>query len=181
MSNVFQLVAAVHRGRLAKAEKKRLDAKKKLVRQQAYFKDTGLPEMWDEVKNIKIPNPIHEVLDGLTVTIGDLVDPTAIENIQNTGLVVYSKNNTQCEWIVEDNSATEEDIGPKHIYYRVINGKDNFCESHEKPDSKKKFVDSFIKWLARHITPSMLVEMDIDLETPSVTKRSRKILQLTET
>jgi hypothetical protein len=181
VSDVLRRVAAVHRERFAKAEKKRLDAKKKLVRTQAYFKDTGLPEMWDEVKNIKIPHPVPEILDSLTITLGDLVDPTALENIQNTGLTVYGKNNTQCEWVVEDNSATENDASPKHIYYRVVAGKDNFCVTQEQADAKKRFVDSFIKWLSKYITPQMLVDMDIDLETPSVVKRSRKILQLAET
>ena len=182
MSDVFQRIAAVHRERFAKAEKKRLDAKKKLVRQQAYFRDTGLPEMWDEVKNIKIPNPVPEILDSLTITLGDLVDPTAIENIQNTGLVVYGKNNTQCEWVVEDNSATEADAGPRHVYYRVVGAiKNGICIAHDQTDAKKMFVDSFIKWLSKYITPQMLVDMDIDLETPSVVKRSRKILQLAET
>ena len=46
---------------------------------------------------------------------------------------------------------------------------------------KKEIVDTFIRWLSRHITPQMLAEMDIDLETPSLVKRSRKILQLAET
>lgn len=181
MSDVFQRVAAVHRERFAKAEKKRLDAKKKLVRVQAYFKDTGLPEMWNEVKNIKIPNPVPDILDGLTIVLGDLAVQTAIENIENTGLVVHAKNNGQCEWVVEDNSATENDAGPKHLYYRVAAGKDSFCVTQEQTDAKKKFVDSFIKWLSKYITPQMLVDMDIDLETPSVVKRSRKILQLAET
>jgi hypothetical protein len=63
----------------------------------------------------------------------------------------------------------------------VLAGKDNFCNTQDEADAKKKFVDSFIKWLSKYITPQMLVDMDIDLETPSVVKRSRKILQLAET
>ena len=180
-SDVFQRVAAVHRERIAKAEKKRLDGKKKLARMQAYFKDTGVREMWDAVKDIKIPNPVPEVLDGLTVTIGDLAVRTARENIENTGLVVHAKNDMECQWVVEDNSATEEDAAARHLYYRVSAGKDNFCVTQEQTDAKKRFIDSFIKWLAKYITPQMLVDMDIDLETPSVVKRSRKILQLADT
>ncbi len=181
MSDVFRRVAAVHRERFAKAEKKRLDAKKKLVRVQAYFKDTGLPEMWDEVKNIKIPNPVPEKLEGLTITLGDLAIPTALENLEQTGLAVYAKNNAEYEWSVEDNSATEDDASAKHLYYRVAAGKENFCVTHDQADAKKKFIDSFIRWLSKYITPQMLVDMDIDLDAPSVVKRSRKILQLAET
>jgi hypothetical protein len=183
MSNVFQRIAAVHRERFAKAEKTRLDNKKKLARRQAYFKDTGLMEMWDEVKHIKIPNPVPDVLDGLTITIGDLAVPTNTDNLENTGLVVYGKQGDFIEWAVADNSAVEETAGPKHIYYQVTmpGTKTNFCLSHENAEAKKKFVDSFIKWLSKYITPQMLVDMDIDLEAPSIVKRSRKILQLAET
>ena len=181
MSNVFQRVAAVHRERIAKAEKTRLNRKKKLARQQAYFKDTGLPEMWDAVKNIKIPNHVPDVLDGLTITFADLIDPVDSDNISNTGLVLYGKNDARMAWIVEDNSATEEDADPKHIYYRATGMRNTFCLPADNADAKKQFIDSFIKWLSKYITPQMLVDMDIDLEAPSIVKRSRKILQLTET
>ena len=184
MSDVFQRIAVVHRERVAKAEKTRLTNKKKLARRQAYFKDTGLMEMWDDVKHIKIPNPVPETLEGLTVTIGDLLVPTALENIEQTGLVVYSKNDSFCEWRVDDNSVDENGAlgDPKHIYYQVSGlPKGNMGVCHENPEAKKKFVDTFVKWLSKYVTPQMLVDMNIDLETPSVVKRSRKILQLAET
>lgn len=179
MSDVFKKVAAVHRERLAKAEKTRLDRKKKLARRQAYFKDTGIMEMWDDVKDIKIPNSFPDIFESLTIPMSALVVETDIDNIERTGLVLHGKDDTHVEWIVEDNSASEDDIGPKYIYYRTTSGK-GFCQSHETPDAKKKFVDSFVKWLSKYITPQMLAEMDIDLEAPSVIKRSRKILQLAE-
>lgn len=179
MSDVFQRIAAVHRERIAKAEKTRTDTKKKLARQQAYFKDTGLPAMWDAVKDVKIPNPLPEVIEGLTIPLAALLDTENLDTIKHTGLVFHAKDNNNVEWVVVDNSASEDDIGPKYIYYRTTSGK-GFCQSHETPDAKKKFVDSFIKWLAKYITPQMLLEMDIDLDTPSVVKRSRKILQLAE-
>jgi hypothetical protein len=181
MSDVFQRVAAVHRERIAKAEKKRLDRKKKLTREQAYFKDTGLPEMWEDVKNIKIPNPVPDVLDGLTITMADLMLPHATENMANTGFIFYGKNGGQVEFVVEDNSAREETAGENRIYYRATGIKDSFALTADNKDAKQKFVGEFVRWLSKYITPQMLVDMDIDLETPSVVKRSRKILQLAET
>ena len=140
-----------------------------------------LREMWDAVKNIKTPNPIPDRLEGFTVALNDLLVADALENLNGTGLVVYGKNGAQLEWIVEDANDTDDDTGAKNIHYRVLAGRDNFSVSHEVADAKKKFVDSFIKWLAKYITPQMLIDMDIDLEAPSVVKRSRKILQLAET
>ena len=182
-TDVFQRVATVHRERFAKLENTRFNRKKKLMRRQAYFKDTGIMEMWDDVKHIKIPNPIPEMLEGLTITIGDLSVPTAIENLEQAGLVVYNKNDTYVEWSIDDHSDNEDVTDTKHVVYRDagLSKGNNMALPGNHPEAKKNFVDSFIKWLAKYITPQMLIDMDIDIETPSVVKRSRKILQLTET
>lgn len=178
MSDVFQRVAAIHRERITKAEKTRLLKKKKLGAQQAYFKDTGIMEMWDDVKDIVIPNPLPDVFEGYTIPLSGLVLETAEENINKTGLVLRDKNDGTCEWVIDDQS-TIKDEQPR-LYYRATTAKNNLCLPHDTPEVKKLFVDSFIKWLSKFITPHMLLEMNIDLEPVSLVKRSRKILQLAE-
>jgi hypothetical protein len=179
MSDVFQRVAAIHRDRITKAEKTRLLKKKKLGAQQAYFKDTGIMEMWDDVKDIVIPNPLPDVFEGYTIPLSALVLETAEENIKQTGLVLRDKNDGTHDWVVEDPSA-DKDEQPT-LYYRATTTKTNFSLPHDQPEAKKQFVDSFIKWLSKFITPQMLLDMNIDLEPVSLVKRSRKILQLAET
>lgn len=179
MSDVFQMIAAVHRERTAKAEKKRLLRQKKLKAQQAYFKDSGIPEMWDAIKSIAIPNKMPDRFEGYTIAIGDLLDHTNPDNIEKTGLVVWRRDSATASWRVEDHS--DENAENADIWYRAEIGGNHLCVQHSNKDAKKQFVDMFIKWAARYITPQMLLDMNIDLEAPSVTKRSRKILQLAET
>lgn len=181
MSDVLRRVAMVHRSRLEKANKERLRAKKKLAAQQAYFKDSGIPEMWDEVKHIKIPNPIPEIVEGLSVTIADLLAPADYDNLTGTGLAVYGKHGNEFNWLVIDVSNADDEQPKLKYEYRRPNGGKGFLLDISAPEAKTKFVDSFVKWLSTIITPQMLAEMDIDFEAPSVQKRSRKILQLTET
>lgn len=181
MSDVFNLIANIHRERVAKTNKKRLDNKQRLSRAQAYFKDTGIMEMWDDVKEIKIPNPAPDMIDGLTIAINDLVVTPNDTNYNQTGLVLYGKRGRQHEWNIEDSHASEASVEPQRMWYRVTTDKISFAESADKPESKKRFVDSFVTWLAKYITPTMLVDMGVDIETPSVVKRSRKLLQLTDT
>lgn len=179
MSDIFQRVAAIHRDRTAKAEKRRLLTQKKLNAQQAYFRDSGIPEMWEAIKNITIPNKMPDRFEGYNITIGDLLDNTNPDNIEKTGLVVWQRNGNTAAWIIGDHS--DEDAEQVDIWYRATVGKTHLCVKHDNKDAKKQFVDTFIKWAARYITPQMLLDMNIDLDPPSVTKRSRKILQLAET
>lgn len=178
MSNVLQRIAAIHRERVAKNEKKRLTRQRKLERQQAYFRESGIVEMWDDVKNILIPNPIPDFIEGLTVPMSAMLVATDDANIEGVGLVLRDKNNSLARWCVEDHSRLTDE--QPNIYYNVIARNENFCYPHDQKDIKKQFCDSFVKWLSRHITAPMIAEMGLELETPSVVKRSRKILQLAE-
>lgn len=179
MSDVIQRIAAIHRERVAKYEKKRLARNRKLASQQAYFRDSGILEMWNDVKDIVVKNPVPDELEGITVPLSALVDHVSEANIQQTGLVLRDKDSCQAQWLIEDHS-NDSDEQPQ-LWYSVVAGKNHFRYPHDQKDIKKQFCDSFAKWLSRHITAQMLAEMDIDVETPSVTKRSRKILQLAET
>lgn len=179
MSDVLQRIAAIHRERVAKNEKKRLIRQRKLAQQQAYFRDSGIMEMWEDVKDISIKNPIPDFLEGFTVPLSALLITTDVANLAGVGLVLRDRNNTMARWCIEDHSklTNEQPV----LEYSVITNADNFCYPHDQKDVKKQFCDSFVKWLSRHITAPMIADMGIEIETPSVTKRSRKILQLAET
>ena len=179
MSNVLQQIAALHRERYAKAEKIRLLYERKVKLEQAYFSDSGIPEMWADVKDIKIPNKMPATLAGLTITIGDLLDRENAKFISNTGIALQWKNGTTAQWYVEDNSARNDE--KTELIYYVFTPRKHLRLAATEKDSRKKFVNSFVHWLAKLVTPAMLAEMDIPMEAPSVVKRSRKILQLAET
>lgn len=179
MSNVLQRVANIHRERWAKAEKARLLYQRKVDAEKAYFKATGLPEMWEDVKDIIITNPCPDVIEGFTVPLSALIVATGEENIKGTGLRLHDKNGGEAAWNAVDQSNHDEE--QFKICYHVSANKTNFCVAHDSTDAKKKFTDSFVKWLSKYITPHMLADMNIDPEPVSVVKRSRKILQLAET
>lgn len=180
MSDVLQRVAAVHRDRVAKKEKERTRYLRKLNQQQAYFKDSGIMDMWEDVKEILIKNPVPHRIEGITIPLNALWDATHEDNIQQTGLALLNRNNGVAQWTIEDHSNHKEDQ-PK-IFYRVLTGKENFCLPHDQKDVKKKFCDAFIKWLANHITAQMIFDWGIEIApvAENVRKRSRKILQLAE-
>lgn len=183
MSEALRRVALYHQDRVGKLEKKRVWTQKKIAREKAYFKDTGIPDLWNEIKDVKISNPVPDVLEGFIVTIGDLLVPHAAENLLGTGLTVYDKDETTTSWELETIvDGTEEPTQMLYRYFSRGQLKANWRSNGTNlAEIKKEIVDTFIRWLSRHITPQMLAEMDIDLEPPSRVKRSRKILQLAET
>lgn len=177
MSDILFRIATIHRERLDKANKKRLEIKKQRAQQVAYFQDTGIMAMWEDVKDIKIPNCVPTVLEGLTITLNDLLAPNNDANISGTGLVLCDKDDTETSWRVEVSGNALEYVHWRrgsHAYSRQVNvGGDN-------TEAKNDLIDNFVKWLSRLITPTILAEMDSDLIAPSLVKRSRKILQLAE-
>lgn len=178
MSDVLRRVAAVHISRLEQADKKRLIAKRKLAARVAYFRDSGIPEMWEEIKNIRIANPAKDRIEGFTVALADLVIPTDADTIEGTGLTLYDKNGFDVTWYVEDNAASDSEQ-PLLIYsHAAPSRKSGLHIDVAKDGAKQKFVESFITWLAKHITPQMLAEMDVDLTAPAEQKRTRKFLQV---
>ena len=182
MTDVLRRVALIHTERLEKANKKRLITKRKLAARVAYFRDSGIPEMWEDIKNIRIPNPAKDRLEGFTVTFADLVVPTCADTIEGAGLTLYDKNDVDATWYVQDTADCDAEQ-PLLVYTHTAHGSRNNSNLHidtAKDDAKQKFVQSFINWLARHITPQMLAEMDIDLRPQATVKPTRKFLQVAE-
>lgn len=183
MTDVLRRVALIHAERLEKANKKRLITKRKLAARVAYFRDSGIPEMWEDIKDIKIPNPAKDRLEGFTVTFADLVVPTCADTIEGTGLTLYDKHESDATWYVQDTADVDAEQ-PLLVYTHTAPGsKNNERSLHidtAKDGAKQKFVQSFIDWLARHITPQMLAEMDIDMRPQVTVKQTRKFLQVAE-
>lgn len=181
MSNVFYKVAEVHRARLEKKDKIRTNNKRALDRAVAYFRDSGIPEMWEAVKDIKVRNPALEQVAGLVVPLSDLVDRLNAEVLQGNGLSFHD-GEYQYSWYVE--AALESDGEKERLYYRLNSPSKNFSYPVEEAQAKQKFVDSFIKWLSRHITPQMLAEMDPELLAPTSSAacgpRRRKFVQVAD-
>jgi hypothetical protein len=181
MSDVLRRVAMCHMERQEKTDKKRRIAKYKLDAKKAYFKDSGIPEMWEDVKDIRIANPAKDKIEGFTVAFADLVIPTCADVIESTGLSLYDKNDAEVMWYVQDESDTQNEQ-PMLVYaHNGSRHQDSVHIAVDQEGAKQRFVDSFIKWLTKYITPQMLAEMDIDM-TPSnpTVKKPRKFLQVAE-
>lgn len=180
MSDVLRRVALLHAERLEQANKKRLITKRKLAARVAYFRDSGIPEMWEDIKNIKISNPAKDKIEGFTVTFADLVVPTCADTIEGTGLTLYDKNDFEVTWYVQDTADLQSEQ-PSLVYtHTAPRHQDSLHIDTAKDGAKQKFVESFIRWLAKRITPQMLAEMDIDMTPPTTTKRTRKFLQVAQ-
>lgn len=179
MSTVFQLIADAHGGKFNNKEKNRLRAHKKLSVQQAYFRDTGIPEMWDEIKEIIIPNPVPETLEGGAICLASLMIPWSRDNIEQTGLELFWRDNTEVGWRVTDASCTDSDT--PEFYYHTMGIKRNYSTPVTNKEAKQKIVTSFVRWASKLITPQMLQDFGFEPGPAATTKRARKILQLTET
>ena len=83
---------------------------------------------------------------------------------------------------MQDTAAVDSEQ-PLLVYTHTAHGGKNHTHLHidtAKDGAKQKFVQSFINWLARHITPQMLAEMDIDMRPQATVKPTRKFLQVAE-
>lgn len=181
MTDILQQIAAVHHARLSKFAAERNREKMKIGRERAYFKDTGIAEMFDEVKAIRIANPVPEIRDGLIITLEDLLDEFAEENLNETGIAVHDKGGSKTTWRVGDCTNSKPN-SPLLLRYEHFNHRKNLLVNVNDDGAKAKFVNTFVRWLARHITPAMLLEMNIEIKdvAPTITRKTRRILQPTE-
>lgn len=181
MTDILQQVAAVHHARLSKFAAERNREKMKIGRERAYFADTGIAEMFDEVKAIRIANPIPEIRDGTIITLEDLLDEFAEENLKETGIAVHDKNGSRSVWRVGDCTDSEPN-SPLLLRYEYFGRRKNLLVNVNDTDAKLKFGNTFVRWLARHITPTMLIDMNIEIKdaAPTITRKTRKILQPAE-
>lgn len=173
MSNVLQQIAALHREKRASLDEKRMEKKKILARKQAYFKDSGIPEMWETVQDIKVVNPAPETIEGFSVQLKDLIIVEDVDVILKTGIALYGKDGQEHAWhIVLDDTVTTP-------VYTHAGGSKLLSIKVDQTDAKKKFQDSFVRFLSRLITPQILLDLDIDLSAPAPEKKiTRKFLQV---
>lgn len=179
--NILQRIAAIHQERFNKQALKRqkeavLDAKEKFA-----FEDTKIPEIWEAVKDIEIVNHAPEVVDGFTAPLHQFLVPE-IDNThvkKSRGIALYDRK--QCIAIWYCTVDEKENI----IHYNVSTTSTNlYKNSKEHPDAVAKFVDTFIGWLARRITPDILLRLGVDMtakiESEIDIKPKRKISKVTE-
>jgi len=174
MSDILHRIAAVHAERQKKSDE--ILKKKQLIlgRKKAYFKDSGIPEMWEDVKAIKIKNPVPEILAGFYVPLADLLVEYNITVAEQSGLVLRDTSDSELVWRIEIDEKTNEPLY-EHI---GKNHKMTIANASEK-DAKKNFVDSFVRYLSYKITPVTLEQLGVDIGAPAPDKKiTRKFLQV---
>ena len=167
MSDVFQRIMRVHRDRIARGNKKRAEQEKKLETARNLFRATGIPEMWDDVKNIRVVNFCPEHVLGYQPQLHEFLDAASSHNINGTGLCLYRHGDSEYSWCCIAFNDTD-------FQYHSPDG------SGSQKDSN--FVDimrnSFVKWLAKRITPQMIEDMGIDVTDIEAAAPTRRLIEL---
>jgi hypothetical protein len=166
MSDVLRRIADIHRARVAKAEEVRTAKTALRAREVELFRASGIPAMWEDVKDIQVRNFAPENVAGFTPRLADFVIGDDALNINGNGLALYNNRKPIIAWKVVVNSF---DQAPA---YCMSKG----CFTHQ--DAAEKMVQDFVQWLAKRITPRMLLEMDIDLSPVEPQKQTRRIQKL---
>jgi hypothetical protein len=173
VSDVLRRIAALHRERYAKLETERVENAKILATKQAYFRDSGIPEMWEAVKDIYVANPAPHAVEGFTVPLSALVVDYDDRTRDGYGLMIHGPAKSQPEWYVDLDKLKDTPT------YRYFSAHKNFSAKATDTDAKKKFCESFVRFLAKLITPQVLLGLDVDLSAPAPEKKiTRKFLQV---
>lgn len=169
MSDVLRRIADIHRAKVAKAEETRAAKESRRRRAVELFRASGIPAMWEDVKDIQVRNFAPEDVAGFTPRLADFEIDDDAANINGDGLALYNGRETVIKWQV------------------VVNNFDQapaYCTSKgwfAHQDAAEKMVQDFVQWLAKRITPRILLDMDIDLspvELAEVPRQTRRIQKL---
>lgn len=134
-----------------------------LSRKRAAWIQTGIPQMWEDVKHIEVKNFARHNVAGETPPLVDFVSPLAECNIYGTGLALHDSRFAQAVWHVIAENDRKADSPLKYVTYDV--GYVNTPEEMRQ---------SFIKWLARRIDHRVVV--DLGYTPKEVKKAERRIL-----
>lgn len=152
-----------HKQRVGKINR-RAKRQQEIALEKAAFEQSKIPEMWAAISHIEIPNPAPEDVDGVMVPLKDLKVPWSLTNHTGVGLELYDRNNTITNWTV---SITTQKNGGAILTYRASGLKLGFCDLHNTAEkgpntAEIKFVETFVKWLARKIPTTTLIDLGID-------------------
>lgn len=183
-SNVLQRIASIHQTKINKyalVRQKKFAAK---MREKLAFEDTQILEIWNEVKAIEVRNFAPRDVDGVCVPLENFFDTTAEFNICGTGLVLFDSRGCSAAWYCQCDDDTKNNS--QQINYRAHGTHFNdvwHADANNINHVKEQFTASFIKWLARRITPEILVKLGVDM-TAQVTlidkpKTKRKVSKVT--
>ena len=166
MSDVLRRIADIHRAKVAKAEETRAAKESRRRRAVELFRASGIPAMWEDVKDIQVRNFAPEDVAGFTPRLADFEIDDDAANINGDGLALYNGRESIIRWQVVVHGF---DQAPA---YCMSKG----CFTH--PDAAEKMVQDFVQWLAKRITPRILLDMDIDLSPVEPPKQTRRIQKL---
>ena len=166
MSDVLRRIADIHRAKVAKAEEKRAAKESRRRRAFELFRASGIPAMWEDVKDIQVRNFAPEDVAGFTPRLADFAIDNDAAKINGDGLALYNGRERIITWQV-----VVQGFDQAPAYY-MSKG----CFTH--PDAAEKMVQDFVQWLAKRITPQILLDMDIDLSPVVPPKQTRRIQKL---
>lgn len=160
------IAVAQHKQRAGRI-KRRTDQQKLIGLGKAAFAQSKIPEMWEAVAHIEVPNPAPEEIAGMMVPLKDLKIPWSKANHTGNGLELYDKNDQTAIWAI---GIDEKKSGGTLITYSASGYKFGFCAQYNTAEkgpnnAEINFVATFVKWLARKIPATTLIELGIDFNT----------------
>lgn len=165
--NVFQLIANAQ-DELRQKKGSRLEKKlTRLTRMRDAWLRTGIPQMWEDVKNIEVANFAKNDIPGDRAPLAAFVVPHAVANVYDYGLELHSRSGGAVYWYVEEQASNS--ANPVMTYVNT-NG---------TVDTADDLRVSFVNWLARKIDPRVI--MDLGYTAKEIKKADRRILVETET
>jgi hypothetical protein len=164
--DVFQLIANAQYERQTKRGSKLQRKLERMAKMQAIWKQTGIPEMWEQVKDIEVRNPAKNDVPGDRVKLADLVVKHNEANIYDYGLALFDSRDCCATWEV-----WIEPRDKSNAVQYIINVPGQGCHEGDGADKLRK---SFVQWLAKLIEPSVIAGMGI--EPKEIKKTERRIL-----
>jgi hypothetical protein len=130
----------------------------KLAKKRALWLQTGIPQMWDEIKHIEVRNFARGDVAGDMVPLMNFVIPHEECNVYGHGLALYSWRGGNVIWNVENGD-------------RAANG---YMASEGYMDTPAQVQQDFIKWLAKKIDHATIA--GLGYAAKEIKKVDRRIL-----
>lgn len=134
-----------------------------LSRKRAAWLQTGIPQMWEDVKHVEVKNFARNDVAGDVAALADFISPDTTCNVYNTGVALYDNRHGVVSWEITAENDNKSDSPLQYLTW------DNGYVA--TPEEMRQ---SFIKWLARRIDHRVVAGMGY---TPKeIKKTDRRIL-----